>query len=41
MDEQKKCAKCGGVEFADGKCAGCGAEEPAVEAPATEEVAAE
>ena len=53
MDEQKKCAGCGGSEFAEGKCAGCGAEEPAAapaeapaeapaaEAPATEETPAD
>lgn len=40
MDEVKKCAQCEGVEFADGKCVGCGADE-AVVAPAVEEVAAD
>ncbi|MBP6886256.1 MAG: hypothetical protein KBC02_03395 [Candidatus Pacebacteria bacterium] len=37
MDEVKKCAQCDGVEFAEGKCVGCGADEVAVAAPATEE----
>ncbi len=41
MDEEKKCAACGGVEFADGKCVGCGADEPVAAAPAVEEAPAE
>lgn len=37
MDE-KKCSSCEGIEFADGKCAKCGAEEPKVEVSAPAEV---